>query len=184
MDVEVISKYAVLTCNTKMRLYQSPDIQIKNDDNVDTKKDGLNNDEILINAGALIKVFQSKTPPRSNQSGGYKNSSTVQILELVNRVPIYDENLYECPQANLLRVNEDLWPYIINIVDTEQRLRLLHDKKHCNWLLSVKPNDLVTVSGEMFGKSNSNFACIVRYVGTVSQLYPVGYFFGVEILVR
>lgn len=170
-----------------MRLHQSPDIQINDDDNVDTKKDGLKNDEIMINAGALIKIFQSNTPTRNgpggSSSGGSKNLSTVQVLDLVNRVAIYDENLYECPQANLCRVNENLWPFIINIVDPDQRLKLVQDKNHCNWLVYVKPNDLVTVSGEMFGEQNKNFACIVRYVGPVSELYPVGYFFGVEILV-
>ncbi|XP_065358711.1 uncharacterized protein CYLD isoform X3 [Calliphora vicina] len=175
MDVEILSKYAVLMRNTKVRLHQSPDILIEDDGEK-------NNDEITVDAGALIKIFQSKTPSNSGQSSsGSKNLSTIQVLDLINKMPIF-ENLYECPQASLRRVDENLWPYIISIVDPEQRLRMLQDTNHCKWLVYLKINDFVSVSGEMFDRPGTNFDCIIRYIGPVTELHSVGYFFGLEIL--
>ncbi|XP_046806789.1 uncharacterized protein LOC111675145 isoform X3 [Lucilia cuprina] len=173
MEVPTISKYAVLMRNTKVRLHQSPDIPIADD-----AKEAAN--EININAGALIKIFQSKTPTSSNQ--GSKNlTSTIQVLDLINHMPIY-ENLYECPQANLRRVDENLWPFIISIVDPEQRLRMLQDVNHCKWVVYLDKNEFVSVAGEMFNKPGTNFDCIIRYIGPVMELHSVGYFFGLEIL--
>ncbi|XP_037814461.1 ubiquitin carboxyl-terminal hydrolase CYLD isoform X3 [Lucilia sericata] len=173
MEVNTISKYAVLMRSTKVRLHQSPDIPIADD-----AKEAEN--EISINAGALIKIFQSKTPTSSGQ--GSKNlTSTIQVLDLINHMPIY-ENLYECPQANLRRVDENLWPFIISIVDPEQRLRMLQDECRCKWVVYLDKNEFVSVAGEMFNKPGTNFDCIIRYIGPVMELHSVGYFFGLEIL--
>ncbi|KAM7350875.1 ubiquitin carboxyl-terminal hydrolase CYLD isoform 2-T2 [Cochliomyia hominivorax] len=170
MAVNIISKYAVLMRNTKVRLHQSPDIPMEVDG------DSLDN-ELDVSAGALIKVFQTNTP----SSSGAKKFSTIQILDLVNHTPIY-ENLYECPQANIKLVDERLWPFLISIVDPEQRLRMLRDDTHCHWVLCKNINDIVKVSGELFDEPDKSFICIIIYIGPVSELHSVGYFFGLKIL--
>lgn len=170
------SKYAILNRTTKLRLHCSPDIPR---DTVAGGGKANNDDEISVPAGNLIKVFQTKAP---QANVGLKNYSTVQVLDMVSRLHIY-ENLFECPQSNLLRVDEGLWPYVISIVEPETRLRLVQDTKHCNWFTCLKANDFVSVSGEMFGNTSQRFDCIIRYIGPVNEMHPVGYFFGLELLV-
>lgn len=185
MDAGLISKYAVLSRKTKLRLHQSPEVTIENESGVGAcdHDSGKNGDEITLEAGALIKIFQTKTAVNAATGGSSsKHSSTVQILDFVNHLPIY-ENLYECPQANLRRVDEGLWPFIISIVDPEQRLRMIQDTNHCKWLVYLKINDFVSVSGEMFAMPGERFDCIIRHIGPVSEIHPVGYFFGLELLV-
>lgn len=184
MEAGTLLKFAVLTRNTKLRLHQSPEtkIEYKDSHNYD---DGNNCEEISLNAGQLIKVFELDKPSergQSNADSNTKNVYTVQVLDLVNHVPIF-ENLYECPQENLRRVDDALWPYIISIVDPEQRLNMLKDDNNCKWLVHLKINDIVGVSGEMCNEPYKNYDCIIRYIGPVLELHPVGYFFGLELLV-
>lgn len=168
MDKGLISKYAVLIRKTKLHLYQSPDIPIENGGG------GRNCEEITADAGTLIKIFQTK-------ARGSKSYSTVQVVDLVSKLPIY-ENLYNCPHDNLRRVDEGLWPFVISIVDPQQRLRLIQDETHCKWLMYLTVNQLVSVSGEMFGTPGIQYDCIIRYIGPVFQMQPYGYFFGLELL--
>lgn len=128
--------------------------------------------------GTLIKMYQSQTPV---EVAGSRKLSTVQILDLVRQEPIY-ENLYECPQENLLKVSEALWPYVIAIKEPERRLQLVKKVEHCKWIIYLKKNDLVRVSGASFGKKSTFYDCIIRYIGNVAELYPVGYIFGLELL--
>lgn len=176
MEGCTITKYAVVNRATKLTLHHSSEIPPENTSTGRKKESG--SDEINVPAGTLIKIFQTKGPA----SVGNKLSSTVQVLDFVNRLPIY-ENLYECPQSSLNKVNESLWPYVISIVDPDARLRMIKDHNHCKWFPYLKPNDFVSVSGEMFGHVGQRFDCIIRYIGPVSELHPVGYFFGLELLV-
>lgn len=171
MNVDNISKFAILLCNTKVSLYQSPDIQI-----IDGTLEYENN-EIEVNAGALIKICQDE-----NLDKGSKQVIRIQVLDYETKRHIY-ENLYECPSCNLQKVKESLWPFVIAIVDPEQRLRMIKNANQCQWVQHLKENDIVSVSGEMFGKLRTNYDCIIRYIGPVVELYCVGYFFCVEILV-
>lgn len=172
METAVSKKFAILERFTKLKLYHSDELPFDtgsndNDDDID---------EIIIECGTLVKVYQ--TSHSTN-----KQNVTIQVLDFVNQLPIY-ENLYECPLTNLRYVNDSLWPYIINIENPARRLRVLQDEDHCKWLMYLKLNDFLSVCGEMFGRNNVRYDCIIRYIGPVSELYPVGYFFGLELLVR
>lgn len=180
MEAGVISKYAVLTRDSKLRLHQSIETKLEFD------IDGSNCEEFFFNAGQLIKIFQLNKPSERGQNNADNDFKkfvyTVQVLDLVNNVPIF-ENLYECPQENLHRVDDMLWPYIISIVDPEQRLNMLKDENNCKFLVNLKKNDIVTVSGAMNYEPEKSYDCIIRYIGPVLEIHPVGYFFGLELLV-
>ncbi|XP_019890449.2 uncharacterized protein LOC101889912 isoform X6 [Musca domestica] len=172
MDGCTISKYAVVNRSSKLRLHYSSDVPPE-------KGVGANgcSDEFTVPAGTLIKIYQWKGPV----SVGSKIYSTVQVLDLISQLPIY-ENLYECPQANLTKVPENLWPFVISIVDPDERLRMIKNTEHCKWISYLKVNDFVSVKGEVFSNSAQRFDCIVRYIGPVRELQPVGYFFALELL--
>nr|XP_014090565.1 ubiquitin carboxyl-terminal hydrolase CYLD isoform X1 [Bactrocera oleae] len=166
---QIYSKYAILTRTTEMRMHISAEVPCDRPSEVQT---------FTMVGGTLIKMFQSQTPV---EVAGSKKLSTVQILDLVRQEPIY-ENLYECPQENLLKVSEALWPYVIAIMEPERRLQLVKKVEHCKWIIYLKKNDLVRVSGASFGKKSTFYDCIIRYIGNVAELYPVGYIFGLELL--
>ncbi|XP_073824536.1 ubiquitin carboxyl-terminal hydrolase CYLD isoform X4 [Musca autumnalis] len=172
MDGCTISKYAVLNRSSKLRIHYSSDVPPEK--GVDECS---SNDEITVPAGTLIKIYQWK----GAASVGNKIFSTVQVVDFITKLPIY-ENLYECLQANLTVVSENLWPYIISIIDPDERLRLIKDANHCKWVTYIKQNDFVSVKGDMFSNNAQRFDCIVRYIGPVRELQPVGYFFALELL--
>ncbi|XP_053960106.1 ubiquitin carboxyl-terminal hydrolase CYLD isoform X1 [Anastrepha ludens] len=169
LKTQTYSKYAILTRTTELRMHATAEVPSDRSSEAQT---------LTMVGGTLIKMFQSQTPV---EVVGTKNMSTVQILDLVRQEPIY-ENLYECPQANLLKVSEALWPYVISIEEPERRLWLVKKEDHCKWIVYLKVNDLVRVSGGPFGKESTFYDCIIRYIGPVSEIHPVGYFFGLELL--
>uniref|UniRef100_A0A1I8PG62 ubiquitinyl hydrolase 1 n=1 Tax=Stomoxys calcitrans TaxID=35570 RepID=A0A1I8PG62_STOCA len=172
MDSCTISKYGIVNRKTKLRMHYSSEIPPEKGVCRDS-----NSDELEVPAGTLIKYFQTNGPIKS----GFKVWSTVQVRDFINSRPIY-ENLYECPLSNLTKVDENLWPFVIGIVDPDERLRLIINTDHCKWFLYLKENSLVSVPGEMFLKPGLRFDCIVRYIGPVKELQSVGYFFGLELL--
>uniref|UniRef100_A0A1B0A4S9 ubiquitinyl hydrolase 1 n=1 Tax=Glossina pallidipes TaxID=7398 RepID=A0A1B0A4S9_GLOPL len=164
MEKETESKLALLNRKTDLALHQTEEFS----------SDGDEKESISVEKGTPVKIFQFK-------SAKNKNVSIVQVLDFVNKIPIY-ENLYECPTCNLSRVDKYLWPFIIAIVEPEHRMCLLKEEQHGKWLTSLKVKDFVTVPGQLFSKSHKRYDCIVRYIGPVPELYPVGYFFGLEVL--
>ncbi|XP_017485429.1 PREDICTED: uncharacterized protein LOC108373990 isoform X1 [Rhagoletis zephyria] len=169
LKTQTFSKYAILARTTELRMHASAEVPSDRPSEAQT---------FSMVGGTLIKVFQSQTPM---EVVGNKKMSTVQILDLVRQEPMY-ENLYECPQANLLKVDEALWPYVIGIEEPDRRLRLIKKEEHCKWIIYLKVNDLVRVSGGQFGKESTWYDCIIRYIGPVIEMHPVGYFFGLELL--
>ncbi|KAL9930440.1 ubiquitin carboxyl-terminal hydrolase CYLD isoform 2-T2 [Glossina fuscipes fuscipes] len=164
MEKETESKLALLNRKTDLSLHQTEEFSSDADEK----------ESISVEKGTPVKIFQLK-------SAKNKSVSIVQVLDFVNKIPIY-ENLYECPTCNLSRVDKYLWPFIIAIVEPEHRMCLLKEEQHGKWLTSLKAKDFVTVPGQLFNKSNKRYECIVRYIGPVPELYPVGYFFGLEVL--
>lgn len=166
-----ITKYAILTKRTDLRLYVVPGVSSSKDHPYDR------NDTISADAGNLIKVFNS-----SSGGGASNKLSTVQLLDYKNHAPVW-ENLYECPQSHLRKINEDLWPYVIAIASMQNRLRLTQNAEQWKPIIYLRENDLVHVSGELRGQGHPNYDCIIRYIGPVDELSPVGYYFGLELLV-
>ncbi|XP_067621560.1 uncharacterized protein CYLD isoform X2 [Eurosta solidaginis] len=166
---QTFNKYAILSRTTEMPIHETPEVPSERLSEAQ---------KYTAVAGTLIKIFQ---PQASAEVVGNKKMTTVQILDLVRHEAIY-ENLYECPQTNLLNVNESLWPYVISIKEPECRLKLVKKAEHCKWIIYLKVNDLVRVSGAPFGKELTYYDCIIRYIGPVAEIHPVGYFFGLELL--
>ncbi|XP_030383625.1 ubiquitin carboxyl-terminal hydrolase CYLD isoform X2 [Scaptodrosophila lebanonensis] len=126
--------------------------------------------ELQIEPGTLIKIVRS-----------CENFKIVQVLDYL-RHDFTCENLYECAENKLIEVSEDVWPYVISIEHSLRRLLFVSNKNQCRWIVNLKPNDLLSVKGEQFGKEGVYFDCIVRYIGPVQELHAVGYFFGLELL--
>ncbi|XP_012155248.1 uncharacterized protein LOC101461371 isoform X2 [Ceratitis capitata] len=166
---QTYSKYAILTRTTELRMHASAEVPCDRSSEAQT---------FTMVGGTLIKMFQTQAPV---EVAGNKKLSTVQILDLVYHKPMY-ENLYECSQDNLMRVNEALWPYVIGIEEPERRLQLVKKIEHCKWIIYLKVHDLVRVCGAPFGKKSTFYDCIIRYIGPVAEIHPVGYFFGLELL--
>lgn len=94
--------------------------------------------------------------------------------ELFNQV-------HECQSHYVMRVSEKLWPYVIAIPISE-RTKFLNDKDKINFVLSLEPHvSKVSVDGEFFHQK-TNYECIVRYIGMVTEMSK-GFMFALEILV-
>ncbi|XP_064546850.1 ubiquitin carboxyl-terminal hydrolase CYLD isoform X2 [Drosophila montana] len=158
------SKYALIS--RQIELISSSDVDCNvNNSNART-------DKLMVFPGSSIKIIG--TP-----DGKESEKCIVQILDFNTYT---NSQFYEIKSSYLVRVADDIWPFVISIANLESRLRLVCNKEQCLWLTTLKLNDLVTVQGELFKKGNLCFDCIVRYIGPVEELNPVGYFFGLEIL--
>lgn len=134
------------------------------------------NNALCVEMGALLKIFQQSS------KDGQEDLLIVQILDYVNHLAVYD-NLYTCSRHDLLMVEDGFWPFIISMIEGERRLEMLQNVKHCKWLQSLRVNNIISCQGEVFNQSGVHYDCIIRYIGPVLELHPVGYFFGLELLV-
>ena len=139
--------------------------------------------KLEIEAGTLIQLHPSKKNPNNYSSKDRKSWTTVQVKDFSYEKQHIYENLYECSASNLLSVTETLWPYVIAIRSAEKRLQLVKRETENNWVVYLKTNDFVTVPGEVFGKKDTHYDCIIRYINVVPELNPYGYHFGLELLV-
>ncbi|XP_030556658.1 ubiquitin carboxyl-terminal hydrolase CYLD isoform X1 [Drosophila novamexicana] len=163
------SKYALI--NRQIELTKSGCIS-SSDCNVNVNNSNTRTDKLMVFPGSSIKIIG--TP-----DGKESEKCIVQILDFNTYT---NTQFYEIKSSYLVRVADDIWPFVISIANLESRLRLVCNKEQCLWLTTLKLNDLVSVQGELFKKGNLCFDCIVRYIGPVEELNPVGYFFGLEIL--
>lgn len=159
---EQITKYAVISKRTELKVHQCINGMI------DEKE------KIAVEPGTLVKVHKSG-------AGGSSKTFIIQVLDYLNHEPVW-ENLYDCPQLNLKKAHEDMWPFAIGIPDPSRRLQFLLSAEKRKYILYVKIHDFVSVSGIPFGEDSLKYDCIVRYIGLVEEIGP-GYYFGLEILV-
>ncbi|XP_037957203.1 uncharacterized protein LOC119687095 isoform X2 [Teleopsis dalmanni] len=163
------NKYAVLNCDTSLLLHLSAEMLpcIKPEENT-----------LYRSAGTTVKLHQTWTISEKNQSAVM---CTVEVLYYGHNKPIHADNLYECSYTNLHLVTDYLWPFIICIPDPKRRLQFLRNADQYHHRLDYKVDDFVYVNGEILKKKVANFKCVIRYIGPVNELYPVGYVFGLEI---
>lgn len=185
LNASCSAKFAILKRPAQLILVnrdlQSPNnkldvVKLNRNSNEKIQEDN-NNNSLPVEIGALVKIFDW------NNKICKEDELIVQVLDYVNHLVIY-ENLYICKNRDILIVEDGLWPFIISIVESERRLQMLQDVEHCKWLRTLSLNDIVSVQGEMFQQTSLHYECVIRYIGPVLELYPVGYFFGLEILVR
>lgn len=159
------SKYALV--NRQVELSKSGNIT-SSDENPTSYLD-----KQMVFPGSLIKIIGTSDGKESHKC----------IVQIVDFNAVTNNQFYEIKTSYLVKVAEDIWPYVISIDNLESRLRLVNNKGLCIWLTNLKVNDILCVHGELFKSGNLNFDCIIRYIGPVQELNSVGYFFGLEILV-
>ncbi|XP_034099642.1 ubiquitin carboxyl-terminal hydrolase CYLD isoform X1 [Drosophila albomicans] len=155
------SKYALITRGAELITYA-------NAANSEYSTDTPELFQLFVEAGTFIKIYETIEGEKC----------IVQIVDFLSNV---NTQLYECKTSDVLPVSEDFWPYVISIANPGRRLRLVRNKDQCRWVLNLKEKDTLSVPGELF-KKDIRFDCIIRYIGPVEELNPVGYFFGLEIL--
>jgi hypothetical protein len=95
---------------------------------------------------------------------------------------LWDECLFTCSSSHLVKVSENIWPFLIAVVDPEDRYRFITQRSSdAKKIALLNDGDCVKVSGKPFGL-NCSYDCIIRYVGLVPELGP-GFYFGLELLV-
>lgn len=126
--------------------------------------------------------------------------SAIIIRDYHQRNLAFENNVYICKKSGLIMVTADIWPFLTAINDPFERIEIARDKPFCKYILGLKENVFVDVLGYMFNlssiqqslmflperapkdKSNSDYNCIIRYIGNVPEIGP-GFYFGLELLV-
>lgn len=128
---------------------------------------------IEIEAGMTLKIVE-------RISGRY---AAIQILDYYNPDhKAHESHLFQCLQTQLQPIPDDLWMYVVAILDPQERLNFA---KHPKRMLQAKQLDvskIVKVSGRPFRKTGEFFDCIIRYIGPVREIGP-GHYIGLELLV-
>ncbi|XP_058452232.1 uncharacterized protein LOC131430943 isoform X2 [Malaya genurostris] len=91
----------------------------------------------------------------------------------------YDEPRFQCQQSSLIPVTDDVWPYVIAILDPQERLDFVKQPKRLDQVKQLRTENFVKVSGRAFGLPDMKYECIIRYIGTVQEIGP-GYYLGME----
>lgn len=143
-------------------------------------------DSVDLEKGMLVEIKNSST----------ENFCLIQIFDHYQTNLAFENNLYFCKRSTLLRVSDDLWPFLIAINDPYDRLNVVLNKEFSEYITNIQENKFVEISGDNFRQSDMrqslNFSidhnntpdynCIVRYIGMCPEIGP-GYFFGLELLV-
>lgn len=152
-----------------------------------SSKYGIVNKRIPINSGGKEKSFLEVGTLVNLQS---PLSDSDRVLRFT--IKEYDQNdaiekntifnhVHECESHYIMKVSEQIWPYVISIPMSE-RTKFLKDKEKISFVLSLEPNKSnVSVDGEFF-QIHTKYECIVRYIGLVPEMSK-GIHFGLEILV-
>lgn len=127
---------------------------------------------ITIQAGFLVKVKEV-----------VGKLASIRIYDFYSKNLTFENNLFTCSLAHLHKVQPNVWPYLIAIVDPVQRLGFFRNPELISYVLSIKISDLVTANVAALYLNGKVLDCIVRYIGLVSEIGP-GFYFGLEIMVN
>uniref|UniRef100_A0A182WHB6 ubiquitinyl hydrolase 1 n=1 Tax=Anopheles minimus TaxID=112268 RepID=A0A182WHB6_9DIPT len=124
---------------------------------------------------ALIKIkdFYGTATANSRIGGTPSTGNSVQANPYENRI-------FQCQAANLQRIPSDIWPYIIAILDPQDRCEFAKRPKVFGSVKQLRTGDIVMVSW-LAKNRHVTYDCIIRYVGPVPKIGP-GYYFGLELL--
>ncbi|XP_011188915.2 uncharacterized protein LOC105216227 [Zeugodacus cucurbitae] len=163
------TKYAVLARTSRLQsVAASNELETASKDTIEVQN-------YTVAAGTLVKIASE---PQTDAT------PTIQVFvyDPVLREP-NTTRIYQCTQDCLLPVSDALWPFIVSIPEPNRRLQLLKDEMRSDWLNTIMPGHLVSVSGRHFDSTdNTLYNCIICYIGPVPEIHPVGYFFGLELL--
>lgn len=134
---------------------------------------GPGKEKTYLEVGTLVQV----KPPQSDSDRNIRFS--IKEYDDTTQNPLFSQE-YECPSHFIMKVLQDVWPYVISIPVSE-RASFLGNKDKINFTLNLKEGDRVSVDGTFFDHQ-VNYECIVKYCGMVPEIGK-GLFFGLEILV-
>uniref|UniRef100_A0A182PAN4 ubiquitinyl hydrolase 1 n=1 Tax=Anopheles epiroticus TaxID=199890 RepID=A0A182PAN4_9DIPT len=125
---------------------------------------------------ALIKIkdFYGTASNGRSGGGGLSPASTP------NGGSPYDKRIFQCQASHLQRVPSDIWPYVIAILDPQERCEFAKRPKLFGSVKQLRTGDIVMVSW-LAKNRHVIYDCIIRYVGPVPKIGP-GYYFGLELL--
>ncbi|XP_050084836.1 uncharacterized protein LOC126570840 isoform X2 [Anopheles aquasalis] len=92
----------------------------------------------------------------------------------------HENRIYQCQVAHLQRVPADIWPFIIAILDPQERCEFAKRPKLFASVKQLRTGDIVLVNW-LAKNRNVTYDCIIRYIGPVPKIGP-GYYFGLELL--
>lgn len=93
----------------------------------------------------------------------------------------YDNLYFQCQISYLQKVPEDVWPFVIAIMDPHEREQFVRKPANLANINLLQTNTIVKVSGKPFCRPSDRYDCIIRYRGQVEEIGP-GYYFGLELL--
>lgn len=128
---------------------------------------------IRLRAGFLAKVRDALPN---------KKAVTIRIYDFHSTNLIFEHNLFVCSATNLQKIQPEIWPFIVAIIDPGARSDFVRNAEAIAHTLSLKVNDMVLVNGSAFKPNGSYLMSVIRYIGLVSEIGP-GVYFGVELLV-
>ncbi|KAL1381041.1 hypothetical protein pipiens_013750 [Culex pipiens pipiens] len=127
---------------------------------------------IDIEAGMTLKIVE-------RISGRY---AAIQILDYYNPDhKAHESHLFQCLQTQLQPIPDDLWMYVVAILDPQERLNFVKHPKRMPQAKQLDVSKIVKVSGRPFRKTGEFFDCIIRYIGPVREIGP-GHYIGLELL--
>lgn len=106
---------------------------------------------------------------------------TFQILDCYTDHRTHESHLFQCQLAQLQIVQDDLWPFVVAILDPQERLSFAKNQKRMMRAKQLEVSKIVKVSGRAFGRTAEFFDCIIRYIGRVPEIGP-GHYIGLELL--
>lgn len=123
-----------------------------------------------LSSGVLVEIIDTQTEKYG-----------IKIPRLSNNT-IYTDDFYLCPKDKLIKVSNDLLPFLIPIYDLKHRLEFARRAPQVEFIRSLKVGHVVAVYGTLFNERRY-FECRVKYIGTVAEL-GMGNYIGVEFLVN
>uniref|UniRef100_A0AAG5DBE2 Uncharacterized protein n=1 Tax=Anopheles atroparvus TaxID=41427 RepID=A0AAG5DBE2_ANOAO len=119
---------------------------------------------------ALIKIKDFHGTASAGGSGGAGSALG----------PTNENRVFQCQLSHLQRVPSDIWPYMIAILDPQERCEFAKRPKLFALVKQLNVGDIVMVNW-LAKNRHVTFDCIVRYIGQVPKIGP-GYYFGLELL--
>ncbi|XP_058057014.1 uncharacterized protein LOC131208327 [Anopheles bellator] len=128
---------------------------------------------------ALIRIKDFHDTSSSAPTAG-DGGSQQQQQPAGPRSATYENRIFQCQAAHLQRVPSDIWPYMIAILDPQERCEFAKRPKLFASVTQLSVGDIVLVSW-LAKNRHVTYDCIIRYIGTVPKIGP-GYYFGLELL--
>lgn len=130
------------------------------------------NNTVEVEAGMMLQIMEQMTA----------RLAIVRIKDYYNPDATNRESMVQCQTSQYHSVPDDLWPFVIAILDPQERLKFVRQPGRLSKVRLLRQDQIVKVSGKPFRRPMTTYDCIIRYCGPVSEIGP-GYYFGLELLV-